>query len=87
MRTLTRFVAVLVFAGVVLTVSGCCMFRSGCGGNRRGGCGGGGRCTTIQPLCQGCGHIKDSAACCQPGAVKCTKCGMVKGSPGCCKGL
>jgi hypothetical protein len=82
MRTLTRFVAVLLFAGVVLTVSGCCAFKGG-----GGGCGGGGKCLTIKPLCEGCGQVKDSAACCQPGAVKCTECGMVKGSPGCCKGL
>jgi hypothetical protein len=36
-------------------------------------------------LCTGCGQIKGSEQCCQPGQATCTKCGLAKGSPGCCK--
>jgi hypothetical protein len=36
-------------------------------------------------LCTGCGQIKGSDQCCQPGAATRTKCGLAKGSPGCCK--
>lgn len=36
-------------------------------------------------LCTGCGQVKGSELCCQPGQATCSKCGLVKGSPGCCK--
>ena len=36
-------------------------------------------------LCRGCGQIKGTDTCCQPGQVTCNGCGLAKGSPGCCR--
>ena len=35
-------------------------------------------------VCNGCGQIKGTDACCRPGAPTCANCGLAKGSPGCC---
>ena len=78
MRTLTKVVAVAVFAGLVFTVSGCGLCKDG-------GCRDTRNTEEAQTLCKSCGQVKGSDACCKPGAVICTQCGLVKGSPGCCK--
>ena len=81
MRTLTKVVVVAMFVGLVFTASGCCAFKKGGCGRRRGEC----KTLAAQTLCKGCGQVKGSDECCKAGAVKCTECGLDKGSPGCCK--
>jgi len=36
-------------------------------------------------LCNKCGEVKGTDACCKLGVAKCAKCGLTKGAPGCCK--